>query len=195
MIQIIKIRMIQIKNIKGDPDDNFDNMDLPAVNFLVTQPALHYALSWWKFWLFERLMHHITNNHKSLTNQSYQSTRIQTYELSRPAGSGRASNQPIISQSIIQSIKQRTNQTTKKSNNQQIKQPRNQTTKKSNNQEIKQPINQKTNKSTNPIYLNTDIWTGQVCREGLDKTMAHRSRRCSRLTRHSTWVSIIIMWK
>ena len=71
---------------------------------------------------FDWLMHHITNNHKSPTNQSYQSTRIQTYELSRPAGSGRASNQPIISQSIIQSIKQRTNQTTNKSNNQQINQ-------------------------------------------------------------------------
>ena len=34
------------KNIKDDPGDNFDNMDIPAVNFLVTQPTLHYALSW-----------------------------------------------------------------------------------------------------------------------------------------------------
>ena len=59
------------KNIKDDPDDNFDNMDIPAVNFFVTQPALHNALSWWKFWLFEGLMHHITNNHKLPTNQSY----------------------------------------------------------------------------------------------------------------------------
>ena len=93
------------KNIKDDPGDNFDNMDIPAVNFFVTQPALHYALSWWKFWLFEGLKHHITNNHKLPTNQSYQSAWMQTYELSRPAGSGRASNQPII-----QSIKQPTNQ-------------------------------------------------------------------------------------
>ena len=146
------------KNIKDDPDDNFDNMDIPAVNFFVTQPALHYALSWWKFWLFEGLMHHITNNHKLPTNQSYQSAWMQTYELSRPAGSGRASNQPII-------------------------------------QSIKPPTNQTTNKSTNQVYLNTDIWTVQVCREVLDKTMVHRFRRCSRLTRHSTWVSIIIMRK
>ena len=105
------------KNIKDDPGDNFDNMDIPAVNFFVTQPALHYALSWWKFWLFEGLMHHITNNHKLPTNQSYQSAWMQTYELSRPAGSGRASNQPII-----KSIKQPRDQTTNKSNNQQISQ-------------------------------------------------------------------------
>ena len=43
------------KNIKDDPDDNFDNMDIPAVNFFVTQPALHYALSWWKFWCLKDL--------------------------------------------------------------------------------------------------------------------------------------------
>ena len=57
------------KNIKDDPGDNFDNMDIPAVNFFVTQPALHYALSWWKFWLFEGLY---APDHKQpqITNQS-----------------------------------------------------------------------------------------------------------------------------
>ena len=149
------------KNIKDDPGDNFDNMDIPAVNFFVTQPALHYALSWWKFWLFEGLMHHITNNHKLPTNQ-----RTRAPECRHMSCLGL---QGVVEHPINRSFNQ------------------------SNNHQIKQPTNQTTNKSTNQIYLNTDIWTVQACREGLDKTMARRSRRCSRLTRHSTWVSIIIM--
>ena len=54
------------KNIKDDPGDNFDNMDIPAVNFLVTQPTLHYALSWWKFWLTNAPYH----KQSQITNQS-----------------------------------------------------------------------------------------------------------------------------
>ena len=149
------------KNIKDDPGDNFDNMDIPAVNFFVTQPALHYALSWWKFWCLKDLC-----------------TISQTTTNYQPIKATRAPECRHMSCLGLQGV---------------VEHPINRSFNQSNNQEIKQPTNQTTNKSANPIYLNTDIWTGQVCREGLDKTMAHRSRRCSRLTHHSTWVSIIIM--
>ena len=148
------------KNIKDDPGDNFDNMDIPAVNFFVTQPALHYALSWWKFWCL-----------KDLCTISQTTTNYQPIKATRAPECRRMSClglQGVVEHPINRSFNQ------------------------SNNHQIKQPTNQTTNKSTNQIYLNTDIWTVQACREGLDKTMAHRSRRCSRSTRHSTWVSIIM---
>ena len=61
------------KNIKDDPDNNFDNMDIPAVNFFVTQPALHYALSWWKFWCL-----------KDLCTISQTTTNYQPIKATRP---------------------------------------------------------------------------------------------------------------